>query len=98
MIFWLLFLVIFFYFFVLILSLKPKLCINCKYFLTDNKLDKFGTCLLFPRIDNQNYLLVNGIDDVKLADYHYCVTARGSISMCGQDGKEYKRRYKRIER
>jgi hypothetical protein len=36
-----------------------KLCINCKYFIPDNKENIFGKCKMFPQIENKlNYLMV----------------------------------------
>ena len=30
-------------------NIKPKLCINCKYFIKDNNYDKYGKCIYFQR-------------------------------------------------
>ena len=30
-------------------KMKPKLCINCKYFITDNDTNQYGKCSLFPK-------------------------------------------------
>lgn len=87
-------------FFLPVLSLKkiaPKLCINCKYFTTDrfSSNDKFGRCILFQREQINNYRLVNGITESNSDDYYYCSTARSYKLMCGQEGKLYKKKYKR---
>jgi len=73
-------------------EIKPKLCINCRYFITDGNTNKFGKCSLFPRIISNNYKLVNGIieyDD----DYHYCSILRANDARCGEEGKLYKKKY-----
>jgi hypothetical protein len=74
-----------------IISLKPinpKLCINCKYFISDNDNGKDGKCSFLPKRD-ENYL-VNGINE---EDYYYCSTARKYEDMCGEEGKYYKKKY-----
>ena len=89
--------------FVQILSLKeikPKLCINCKYFIEDTEFGKFGKfnkCSLFPKEQNTVYNLVYGIEEYN--DFFYCATTRSRDSMCGEEGKLYKRKYnkKKIE-
>jgi len=75
--------------------IKPKLCINCKYFITDNVDSKFGKCSLFTKEDNENIfnMLVNGINENKIIDYYYCSTSRQTENMCGKEGKMYKRKY-----
>ena len=73
-------------------EIKPKLCIQCKYFLTDNNTGKFGKCLLFPRKENDIYSFVNGLRDENL-DYHYCSVTRSMEDKCGKEGKKYKKKY-----
>jgi hypothetical protein len=72
-------------------EIKPKLCVNCRYFITDNGSGKFGKCLLFPRKENDNYMLVNGIPD--FIDYNYCSSSRELEYRCGKEGKMYKKKY-----
>jgi hypothetical protein len=67
--------------------IKPKICINCKYFLPDNDDGKYGKCSLFPK--NNPIFLVNGIQN---EEYYYCSTSRDTISMCGEEGKYYKKK------
>ena len=78
-----------------ILSLKqtkPNLCINCKHFITDNRIgDEYGKCSLFPR-ENPS-VLVNGIN--KDNNYYYCTTARIHDNLCGKEGKLYKKKYQK---
>ena len=73
-------------------EIKPKLCIKCKYFITDNDTGKFGKCSLFPRKENDIYNLVNGINADNI-DYNYCSTSRELEHRCGKEGKMYKRKY-----
>jgi hypothetical protein len=72
-------------------EIKPKICINCKYFITDYGTDEYGKCSLFPIINNNFDFLVNGIDRKSEVEYSYCCVARGSDSMCGEEGKFYKK-------
>lgn len=74
--------------------IKPKLCLNCKHFITDNDNDKFGKCSLFTQNEKFNsYMLVNGINENKNIEYYYCATARKCEDMCGKQGKMHKRKY-----
>jgi hypothetical protein len=68
---------------------KPKLCINCKYFIPDNDTGKFGKCSLFPKQGGKINYLVNGI---KNDEYFYCSTSREHDNMCGEEGKYYKKK------
>ena len=71
---------------------KPNLCINCKYFINDNGNGKFGKCSLFPKQNVNNNYLVNGINDINENEYFYCSTSRDTNSMCGEEGKYYKKK------
>jgi len=76
-------------------EVKPKLCINCKYFISGkNNDDKYGKCELFKREESKKFELVNGIreDETK---YNYCVIARELEFLCGIEGKMYKKKYTR---
>ena len=70
--------------------MKPKLCINCKYFITDNDTGKFGKCSLFPSKENNIYNLVNGIHKDNI-EYHLCSASRQLDHICGKEGKMYKK-------
>ena len=76
-------------------EIKPKLCIHCKYFVEDAEFGKFGKfnkCSLFPKDTKSNiYELVYGISEYN--EYFHCATARSRESMCGNEGKLYKRKY-----
>jgi hypothetical protein len=78
-------------------EIKQKLCINCKYFISDeDNNNQFGKCSLFIK-DNSNsiYELVNGIRQDEDIEYHYCSTSRGIARMCGIEGKMYKKNSKK---
>jgi hypothetical protein len=69
--------------------------VNCKYFryhFFSGK--KFGKCALFPIIDEKDrYYLVNGKNENKNTDYHYCSVARGNYTgMCGPEGKFFEKK------
>ena len=70
-------------------QIKAKICINCKYFIPDNDIGKFGKCSLFPTEENYSNFLVNGISE---ENYYYCSTSRQSKDMCGEEGKYYKKK------
>lgn len=72
-------------------EMKSKLCINCKYFITDNDNGKFGKCSLFTRKENDIFNLVNG-NHTDNIEYHYCSTSREIAHMCGKEGKMYKKK------
>ena len=74
-------------------EMKPKFCVNCKYFLTDNESGKFGKCALFPRRDENIFWLVNGIHYIE--EYKYCSVIRTIGNECGPEGKMYKKKYKK---
>ena len=73
-------------------EMKPKLCINCKYFITDNNTGKFGKCSLFTKKENEIFNLVNGIHKDNI-EYYYCSLSRETEDMCGKEGKMYKKKY-----
>lgn len=73
-------------------QVKPKLCINCKYFIpynddNDNAID--GKCSFFPKKEGKINYLISGINE---NEYYYCSTVRGESSMCGEDGVKYKKK------
>jgi hypothetical protein len=70
---------------------KPKLCINCKHFISNTGDSKFGKCGLFPINKSGIYYLVNGIKENM--DYDYCKTARSFSNLCGENGELYKKKY-----
>jgi len=75
-------------------EIKPKLCINCKYFISDDDTNKFGKCSLFPKLEENNIsFLVNGDKNIKNIQYFYCSTLRSDNTKCGKEGKMFKRKY-----
>ena len=71
--------------------IKPRLCVNCKYFLPDNDSGsgKYGKCSLFHRKEGKINYLVTGINK---SEYYYCSTSRETNDMCGEEGKCYKKK------
>ena len=71
--------------------IKPKLCINCKFYTKENIItsNEFGKCKMFPKDNNNIYFLVDGINK---EDYYYCSVARKYDSMCGKEGKFYEKK------
>jgi len=74
-------------------AIKPKLCINCKYFIPDNHNSKFSKCSLFPIGENKINFLVDGIDK---QEYPYCFIARNTNIMCGEEGRYYRKKTVKI--
>ena len=75
-------------------EIRPKLCINCKYFITDNNTGEYGKCSLFPiETFKIHDFLVNGISKDHEKEYFYCSTARSMNDKCGIEGKFHKRKY-----
>ena len=80
--------------FLTVTCIKPKLCINCKYYINTSDVKSniiYGKCLLSPK-KNDNYInfLVTG---EKKFEYNYCSTSRSSENMCGKEGKLHVRKY-----
>ena len=71
---------------------KPKFCVDCKYFITDNDSNKYGKCSLFPKVEKNVYRLVNGAENKKV-DYNFCYLVRQSDLFCGEKGTMYKKKY-----
>jgi len=69
-----------------VISIKPKICINCKFCIPE-EFTQFSKCSLYPLYTN--YELVNGIEN---KEYKYCSTARMYDYMCGIEGKMYKKK------
>ena len=75
-----------------IYSLKPTLCINCKFLIKEDILffgdAKYGKCSRFPCNDD-NYVdyLITGKQKI---EYQYCSIVRKYPDMCGKEGIFYK--------
>ena len=69
---------------------KTKFCINCKHFVNDSLTGntEFGKCSFFP-IKNSCFL----VDGKNKNYYSYASTVRGSESLCGIEGKYYRKKY-----
>jgi len=71
-------------------SIKPKFCVNCKFYSSTT-----GYCLKYPKEqDNKADYLVLGKEIEKEKEYYYCTTSRKFEHMCGETGKEYVRKRK----
>ena len=85
------------------LNLNRNFCVECKHFKKDRQYflgTSNGKCALFPVIDSFlkgdddnekiEYLVSGKIkDDIEYTD---CVKARQSETMCGQEGKYFKKK------
>lgn len=76
-------------------EIKPKFCINCKYFIEYNIDNQYSKCSFFKKEEDKPsiFTLVNGISQKKDIEYHYCCTSRQTEDMCGKEGKMHKRKY-----
>ena len=76
-----------------VISLKPKLCIDCKFFTKNIFIsNKFGKCSLFPIKEIDNGYLIDGVKNIKNVDYQYCSISREYEHMCGKEGKLYEKK------
>lgn len=66
----------------------PKLCINCKFFITDNDSGRYGKCALFSKNENNPSYLVNG-ESVNKDILYLCSTARNDETMCGVNATRF---------
>lgn len=74
-------------------SLKPKFCANCRYFVNNGPNAAYGSCSLFIRDRaNLNYKLVDEHHTMPVS-YKMCVLVRMDATLCGQEGKLYKKKY-----
>jgi len=75
-----------------------KFCINCQYFglpeLYSNKYN--GFCKKYPKTEETsiNYLVTGISPNPK---YVYCSIARDNSEMCGVEGRNYKKKYIKIQ-
>uniref|UniRef100_A0A6C0EE05 Uncharacterized protein n=1 Tax=viral metagenome TaxID=1070528 RepID=A0A6C0EE05_9ZZZZ len=75
--------------------IKPKLCVNCKFFMKESFLtpDAYSKCTKFSFIDHDDFF-VNGIKRPETKRYYYCSTARNFDHMCGIEGKKFEEKNK----
>ena len=67
--------------------IKPKLCLNCKYLITEN--GKKGNWSLFRKEENNNYMLVNCISES--IENRNCFTVKKFEDMCDKECEMHKR-------
>jgi hypothetical protein len=72
---------------------KPKVCVNCKYFISDGKDNLFGKCSFFPIAKKNNNFLVTGEGELEKLEYNYCSIVRTQEAMCGSYGRFHTRIY-----
>ena len=80
--------VLVFHYILSVISMNPKLCINCKFFKNDLFQDnKYGKCMKFPKVNDIDYFLVSGVKPAKKIDYNFCSIVRMYNPECGPDAK-----------
>jgi len=84
------FIILFMCLFTYSLQIKPKFCINCKYFIPCDTGNEFGKCMSF-QYENNNFLIDGNVRN----NYYFCSTARGKEDLCGKIGKKYVKKYKK---
>jgi len=77
-----------------------KLCINCKYYIPEQHNYAYDytvshLCGLFPKDIQNNDDLITGVPNFEPTEYYSCSLARNFDSMCGKEGKMYKKKYTR---
>jgi hypothetical protein len=70
-------------------EIKPKFCVNCRYYLPYGLGPEYGKCSIFP-FENSKYM-VDGI--IRDTEYFSCSTARSCEKLCGKAGNKYKKKY-----
>lgn len=63
-------------------SSKPKLCINCRYFIPCDLSTSYSKCSQFPRSDITTNFLVSGNHDYVRSNYYYCSSAKDQGKIC----------------
>lgn len=83
-------LLIFLCMFLLADSIKPKLCINCKYFVNPPAgINEYARCSLF--LVNSPKFLIDGVH--RNQDYRHCYNAREFDDLCGKNATKFKKKY-----
>ena len=67
--------------------MTPKFCINCMYFVPNEKYLEYSKCAKFPINENDDKFLVTGEVLFKNIEYHHCSTARKLDHLCSVKGK-----------
>ena len=65
-------------------EIAPKLCVNCKFFISLEGRNEYGRCSLFKKKGMDIDYLVPEKDS-----FLYCLTARSYDELCGKEGKKY---------
>jgi hypothetical protein len=73
-------------------SIKPKLCIDCKFYKRNFLNSKYSKCTALKRVVFDNSFLINGIKIKSVLDYEYCSIARTYNNLCGEDPKLYEKK------
>ena len=81
-------------------ELKPKFCINCKYHISNKNIflsnnNNYDKCSYFTYStsikEDENFLVTGKKKELK-NDYYYCSTARKFDTLCGPNGKHFKKK------
>jgi hypothetical protein len=72
--------------------IKPKFCVDCKFFKNSIIGNRHGTCSQFSYIEITNYNLIDGKIDIPAKHYYFCSTARQYEHLCGEEGKLYEKK------
>jgi len=75
-------------------AVKPKLCVDCKFFIKDNFFtrNEFGKCALFSKVKKNDNYLVDGSKKYEKTEYSYCSIVRKYEDSCGEEGRLYEKR------
>lgn len=75
-----------------VISMNPKLCINCKHFRGEFLMDRYGKCAKSPVVSDVDEYLVTGRIDNRKREYNFCSIVRKYNPACGPDGKLFEPR------
>jgi len=67
-------------------NVLKKLCINCKYYISDGISEK---CTAFQKDDFTFLVRTNTKTNIDMKNYYNCKTARSIDNMCGIQGTHY---------
>ena len=73
-------------------SLEQKLCKNCKHFIPNPRDIKFSKCALFPKLEEDHYALIDGVEYEIPVEYFHCSITRNYNHMCGKKGRKYEKK------
>ena len=78
--------------FLLVVSLDKRPCVKCKHFRGTPLMEKYGTCSLFPKVNEVDYFLETGVKKYKRKLHEYCSIIRQYNPECGKEGKLFEKR------